>query len=85
MAPLLLVQASLSMAGAMLAEASLSFLGLGLQPPTPSWGAMVNAGRGHLLDAPHLALFPGLALFVVVVGLNVLADAWGRPVAEETR
>lgn len=77
MAPLLLVQASLSMAGAMLAEASLSFLGLGLQPPTPSWGAMVNAGRGHLLDAPHLALFPGLALFAVVVSLNVLADHLG--------
>ncbi|MEO8504615.1 MAG: ABC transporter permease [Acidobacteriota bacterium] len=85
MAPLLLVQASLSMAGAMLAEASLSFLGLGLQPPTPSWGAMVNAGRGHLLDAPHLALFPGLALFVVVVGLNVLADTFGRTTEREAQ
>ncbi len=78
LAPLLLVQASLSMAGAMLAEASLSFLGLGLQPPTPSWGAMVNAGRGHLLDAPHLALFPGLALFAVVASLNLLADRLGE-------
>ncbi len=78
LAPLLLVQASLSMAGAMLAEASLSFLGLGLQPPTPSWGAMVNAGRGHLLDAPHLALLPGLALCVVVACLNVAADALGE-------
>lgn len=78
LAPLLLVQASLSMAGAMLAEASLSFLGLGLQPPTPSWGAMVNAGRGHLLDAPHLALLPGLALCVVVACLNLAADALGE-------
>ncbi len=73
--PTLMVQASLGMAGAILAEASLSFLGLGIQPPTPSWGAMINAGRGHLLDAPHLALFPGLAIFVTVMGLNFLGDA----------
>lgn len=78
LAPLLLVQASLSMAGAMVAEASLSFLGLGLQPPTPSWGAMVNAGRGHLLDAPHLALLPGLALAALVASLNALAGALGE-------
>lgn len=73
--PTLLVQSSLGMAGAILAEASLSFLGLGIQPPTPSWGAMINAGRGHLLDAPHLALFPGLAILVTVMGLNFLGDA----------
>jgi len=73
--PTLLVQASLGMAGAILAEASLSFLGLGIQPPTPSWGAMINAGRGHLLDAPHLALFPGLAILATVMGLNFLGDA----------
>ena len=73
--PTLMVQASLGMAGAVLAEASLSFLGLGIQPPTPSWGAMINAGRSHLLDAPHLALFPGLAIFVTVMGLNFLGDA----------
>ncbi len=73
--PTLLVQASLGMAGAILAEASLSFLGLGIQPPTPSWGAMINAGRGHLLDAPHLALFPGLAIFLTVMGLNFVGDA----------
>jgi peptide/nickel transport system permease protein len=82
-APLLLVQASLGMAGAMLAEASLSFLGLGLQPPTPSWGAMVNAGRGHLLDAPHLAVLPGLALCAVVACLNQVADAVGREMTVE--
>lgn len=73
--PTLLVQASLGMAGAILAEASLSFLGLGIQPPTPSWGAMINAGRGHLLDAPHLALFPGVAILLTVMGLNFLGDA----------
>jgi peptide/nickel transport system permease protein len=63
------------MAGAILSEASLSFLGLGLQPPTPSWGAMINAGRAHLLDAPHLALFPGLAILLTVMGLNFLGDS----------
>lgn len=72
--PMLLVQASLGMATAILAEAGLSFLGLGIQPPTPSWGAMINAGRGHLLDAPHLALFPGIAILVTVMGLNFLGD-----------
>lgn len=72
--PTLLVQASLGMAGAILAEASLSFLGLGIQPPAPSWGAMINAGRSHLLDAPHLALFPGLAILATVMGLNFLGD-----------
>lgn len=72
--PALTVQASLGMAGAILAEASLSFLGLGIQPPTPSWGAMINAGRSHLLDAPHLTVFPGLAILVTVMGLNFLGD-----------
>ncbi|MEO8196392.1 MAG: ABC transporter permease [Thermoanaerobaculia bacterium] len=73
--PLVVVQASLNLAGAILAEASLSFLGLGIQPPTPSWGAMINAGRSHLLDAPHLTLFPGLAIVCAVVALNFLGDA----------
>ncbi len=73
--PLVVVQASLGLAGAILAEASLSFLGLGIQPPTPSWGAMINAGRSHLLDAPHLTLFPGLAIVLAVVALNFLGDA----------
>lgn len=73
--PLVVVQASLGLAGAILAEASLSFLGLGIQPPTPSWGAMINAGRSHLLDAPHLTLFPGLSIVFAVVALNFLGDA----------
>ncbi|MEO8275295.1 MAG: ABC transporter permease [Thermoanaerobaculia bacterium] len=73
--PLVLVQASLGLAGAILAEASLSFLGLGIQPPTPSWGAMINAGRSHLLDAPHLTYFPGLAIVFAVIAFNFLGDA----------
>ncbi len=73
--PLVLVQASLGLAGAILAEASLSFLGLGIQPPAPSWGAMINAGRSHLLDAPHVTLFPGLAILLSVLALNFLGDA----------
>jgi peptide/nickel transport system permease protein len=70
-----IVQATLGMAGAIIAEASLSFLGLGVQPPTPSWGTMIDAGRSHLLDAPHLTLFPGLALALVVLGFNFAGDA----------
>jgi peptide/nickel transport system permease protein len=72
--PALVVQGTLGMGGAMLSEAALSFLGLGVQPPTPSWGAMLNYGRAHLLDAPHLTVFPGLAMAVVVLGLNLLGD-----------
>lgn len=73
--PALIVQATLGMGGAILAEASLSFLGLGVQPPTPSWGTMLNYGRSHLLDAPHLTIFPGLAIAVLVLGFNFLGDA----------
>ena len=73
--PVLVVQASLGMAGAILAEASLSFLGLGIQPPTASWGAMINAGRSHLIDASHLSFFPGVAILLTVMGLNFLGDA----------
>ncbi len=72
--PALVVQATLGMAGAIIAEASLSFLGLGVQPPTPSWGTMLDAGRGHLLDAPHLTLVPGLAIAMLVLGLNFIGD-----------
>jgi peptide/nickel transport system permease protein len=72
--PAVLVQATLWMAGAIVAEASLSFLGLGVQPPTPSWGAMLDAGRSHLLDAPHLTIFPGLAIALLVLGFNFLGD-----------
>jgi peptide/nickel transport system permease protein len=72
--PAVLVQATLGMAGAIVAEASLSFLGLGVQPPTPSWGAMLDAGRSHLMDAPHLTIFPGLAIASLVLGFNFLGD-----------
>ena len=69
------VQATLGMAGAIIAEASLSFLGLGVQPPTPSWGTMLDAGRAHLFDAPHLTLIPGAAIAVLVLGFNFAGDA----------
>jgi len=72
--PVVVVQATLGMAGAIIGEASLSFLGLGVQPPTPSWGTMLNGGRAHILDAPHLTLFPGLAIALLVLGLNFLGD-----------
>ncbi len=72
--PALSVQATLGMGGAILAEASLSFLGLGVQPPTPSWGTMLSYGRVHVLDAPHLTVFPGLAIAVLVLGFNFLGD-----------
>jgi peptide/nickel transport system permease protein len=72
--PAILVQATLGMAGAILSEASLSFLGLGVQPPTPSWGTMLNGGRAHMFDAPHLTIFPGLAIATLIVGLNLLGD-----------
>ena len=72
--PAVIVQATLGMAGAVIGEASLSFLGLGVQPPTPSWGTMLNGGRAHILDAPHLTLFPGLAIAALVLGFNFLGD-----------
>lgn len=72
--PAVVVQATLGMAGAIIGEAALSFLGLGVQPPTPSWGTMLNGGRAHLLDAPHLTIFPGLAIALLVMGLNFLGD-----------
>jgi peptide/nickel transport system permease protein len=72
--PALVVQATLGMAGAIIGEASLSFLGLGVQPPTPSWGTMLNGGRAHILDAPHLTVFPGLAIALLVLGFNFLGD-----------
>jgi peptide/nickel transport system permease protein len=72
--PAVTVQATLGMGAAILAEAALSFLGLGVQPPTPSWGTMLNGGRAHLLDAPHLTIFPGLAIAILVLGFNFLGD-----------
>jgi peptide/nickel transport system permease protein len=72
--PAVTVQGTLGMGAAILAEAALSFLGLGVQPPTPSWGTMLNGGRAHLLDAPHLTIFPGLAIAILVLGFNFLGD-----------
>jgi len=68
------VQATFGMAGAIVAEASLSFLGLGVQAPTASWGAMLNDGRSFLLVAPHLTFWPGIAIVTTVLGLNFLGD-----------
>jgi peptide/nickel transport system permease protein len=69
-----IVESTFGMAGAILAESSLSFLGLGAQPPTPSWGSMLNVGREFLLIAPHTTTFPGLAIMLVVLGFNFLGD-----------
>ncbi len=71
----ILVEASFGFATVIIAEASLSFLGLGTQPPTPSWGQMLNEARQYLLVAPHLTLFPGLAIVVTVMGFNFLGDS----------
>jgi peptide/nickel transport system permease protein len=71
----LIVQATFGVAGAIVGEASLSFLGLGVRPPTPSWGAMINDGRSFLLVAPHLTIYPGLAIFVTVLSLQGVGDA----------
>lgn len=73
--PPLLVQLSLAMGFAVLAEASLSFLGLGTQPPDPSWGSMLNDSRAYLRDAPFYGLWPGLALTILLVALNFVSDA----------
>ena len=73
--PVLLVQAALVMADAVLLEAGFSFLGLGSRPPTPSWGTMLDTGRGFLSQAPWLGVFPGLAVTLTILGLNALSDA----------
>jgi peptide/nickel transport system permease protein len=70
-----IVQAAIGMAGAILAEATMSFLGLGVPPPTASWGAMLNDGRAHLFDAPHLVLFPAVAVMLSVLSFNFIGDA----------
>ena len=72
--PPVLVQATLAIAMAIIAEASLSFLGLGQQPPAPSWGSMLNAAQRFLSQAPWMAIFPGLSIFVVVLAFNLLGD-----------
>jgi peptide/nickel transport system permease protein len=70
-----LVQAAIGMAGVILAEATLSFLGLGIPAPAPSWGAMLNEARSHLFDSPHLVIFPAVAVAGAVLGFNFLGDA----------
>jgi peptide/nickel transport system permease protein len=70
-----IVQAAIGMAGAILAEATMSFLGLGVPPPTASWGAMLNDSRAHLFDAPHLVLFPAAAVMLAVLSFNFIGDA----------
>ena len=72
--PPLVIQATFGMAAAIIAEGGLSFLGLGAQPPTPSWGSMLNEGRQFILVAPHLTAFPGLAIMATILGLNLVGD-----------
>jgi peptide/nickel transport system permease protein len=70
----LIVQATLAIAGAVIAEASLSFLGLGQQPPAPSWGSMLNTAKNYVDNAPWMAIWPGLAIFLLVLAFNLLGD-----------
>lgn len=81
----ILVQAAIGMAGVILAEATLSFLGLGIPAPTPSWGAMLNDARLHLFDSPHLVLFPAAAVAGAVLGFNFLGDALRDQLDPRTR
>jgi peptide/nickel transport system permease protein len=70
-----IVQAAIGMAGAVLAEATMSFLGLGVPPPTASWGSMLNDARAHLFDSPHMVLFPAAAVMLAVLSFNFIGDA----------
>jgi peptide/nickel transport system permease protein len=70
-----IVQAAIGMAGAVLAEATMSFLGLGVPPPTASWGSMLNDARSHLFDAPHMVFFPAMAVMTAVLSFNFIGDA----------
>lgn len=81
----ILVQAAIGMAGVILAEATLSFLGLGIPAPAPSWGAMLNDARLHLFDSPHLVLFPAAAVAGAVLGFNFLGDAMRDQLDPRTR
>jgi peptide/nickel transport system permease protein len=72
--PALIVQATISVATAIIAEASLSFLGLGQQPPAPSWGSMLNTAQRFLTNAPWMAIWPGLAIFLIVLSFNMVGD-----------
>ena len=71
----MLVQGTIALAGAILAESTLSFLGLGVLAPMSSWGAMLNDARSHLFDAPHMVIFPALAVATAVLAFNMLGDA----------
>jgi peptide/nickel transport system permease protein len=71
----IIVQAAIGMAGAVLAEATLSFLGLGLPPPAASWGGMLNDARSHLFDSPHMVVFPAIAVMLCVLSFNFIGDA----------
>ncbi len=71
----ILVYATLLLGSAILTAAALSFLGVGVPPPTPEWGSMINAGRAHMRHSPHVVLFPGLAIFITVLSFNILGDA----------
>jgi peptide/nickel transport system permease protein len=70
----LIVQATLAIAAAVIAEASLSFLGLGQQPPAPSWGSMLNTAKDYVENAPWMAVWPGLSIFLLVLSFNLLGD-----------
>ena len=83
--PPLLIQATFGVAAAIVAEGSLSFLGLGVAPPTASWGSMLNEGRQFLLVAPHLTTYPGIALMLTVLSLNLVGDALQDRLESRTR
>ncbi|HBC57313.1 MAG TPA: ABC transporter permease, partial [Gammaproteobacteria bacterium] len=70
----LIIEATFAMAGTIIAEAGLSFLGLGVQAPAASWGGMIRDGTRYMLVAPHMAVMPGLALFAVIISINYLGD-----------
>ncbi len=70
----IIVQSTLGVASAILAAAALGFLGLGLEPPRPEWGAMLNDGRHYLRDYPHMTTFPGVAIMITILSLNLLGD-----------
>ena len=72
--PQLVVQSTLAIATAIIAEAALAFLGLGQQPPDASWGSMLNVAKNFLTQAPWMAMWPGIAIFLVVIGFNLLGD-----------
>ena len=80
-----MVQAAIGMAGTILAEATLSFLGLGVPPPMPSWGVMLNDARAHLFDAPHMVIFPAIAIMLAVLSFNFIGDSLRDQLDPRTR